>query len=154
MKKLLPLLLFAAVLLGALPALGAKNRYSADLNGQQEVPPVKTQATGDLKLNLYKGGLSFELTVSDLTSPVAAHLHRGKRGENGPPIAGLFGGPAKVGMFSGVLAQGLITEENLLGELQGKKVSDLVRLIRSGNIYVNILTGTFPDGEIRGQVKK
>lgn len=153
MKKLLPLLLFAALLSAALPAFAERNRYSADLDGQQEVPPVKTQATGDLKLNLYEDMLSFELTVTGLTSPVAAQLHRGKRGENGPPIAGLFGGPPKVGVFSGVLAEGTISEENLLGELQGKKVADLVRLIRAGKTYVNIITGTFPDGEIRGQVK-
>lgn len=153
MKKLLPLLLFAALLSAALPAFAERNRYSADLDGQQEVPPVKTQATGDLKLNLYEDMLSFELTVTGLTSPVAAQLHRGKRGENGPPIAGLFGGPPKVGVFSGVLAEGTISEENLLGELQGKKVADLVRLIRAGQTYLNIMTGTFPDGEIRGQVK-
>ncbi|GFO58893.1 CHRD domain-containing protein [Geomonas silvestris] len=153
MKKLLPLLLFAAMLSAALPAFAERNRYSADLDGQQEVPPVKTQATGDLKLNLYEDMLSFELTVTGLTSPVAAQLHRGKRGENGPPIAGLFGGPPKVGVFSGILAEGTISEENLLGELQGKKVADLVRLIRAGQTYLNIMTGTFPDGEIRGQVK-
>ncbi|GFO67663.1 CHRD domain-containing protein [Geomonas limicola] len=154
MKKLLPLLLFAAVLFSAFPASAEKNRYATVLDGQQEVPPVKTQATGDLKLNLYEGELSFELTVTNLTSPVAAHLYRGKRGENGPPIAGLFGGPAKVGGFSGVLAEWTITEENLLGELQGKKVADLVRLIRAGKTYINIITGTFPDGEIRGQINK
>lgn len=154
MKRLLPLLLFAAVLSAALPAFAEKNRYSADLNGQQEVPPVKTQATGDLKLNIYEHELSFELTVSGLTSPIAAYLHQGKPGENGAPVAGLFGGPAKVGVFSGVLAEGTISEENLLGELQGKKVTDLVRLIRAGKTYVNIITGTFPDGEIRGQINK
>lgn len=153
MRRLLLFVLFALFAANAAPALAAQSRFSAELSGQQEVPPVKTDASGDLKLTMYEKAVSFELNVTDLTSPIAANLHRGRRGENGPPVAGIFGGPAKVGSFSGVLAEGTITDESLLGEFKGKKVADLVRLIRAGNIYVNISTGTFPDGEIRGQIK-
>lgn len=127
--------------------------FRADLSGRSEVPAVKTPATGVLMLRLWDQVLTFELKVEGLANPVEATIHRGKRGENGPPIAGLFGGPAKRGTFSGTLAGGEITERNLLGELEGKKVADLVQLIRSGNAYVNVMTGTFPAGEIRGQIQ-
>ena len=63
------------------------------------------------------------------------------------------GGPVKEGSFKGILAEGAITEEGLLGELQGKPIGDLVRLLKSGDAYVNVQTGTIPDGEIRGQIK-
>jgi len=154
MTRLLPLPLVFLLLAGlALPGFAAQTRFKADLNGNQEVPPVKTDAVGDFKLTIYKRSLSFELNVSGLMNPTGAHIHKGKRGENGPPVAGLFGGPAKEGAFSGILAEGSITEESLLGELQGKTVADLVRLLKSGNAYVNIHTGTFPEGEIRGQIE-
>ena len=106
-----------------------------------------------MKLLIYEDELSFELNVNGVSNPTGAYIHRGKKGENGPPIAGLFGGPAKEGSFNGILAEGTITEGSLLGEFQGKPIADLVRLLKSGNAYVNIQTGTFPDGEIRGQIK-
>lgn len=154
MRRMFQLTLSFLLVLGiALPGFAAKTRFSADLSGRREVPPVVTKATGDLKLTVYNKELSYELNVDGLTNVSGAYLHQGKKGENGPPIAGLFGGPTKEGRVSGLLAEGTITEESLLGEFQGKKVADLVRLIKSGKVYVNILTGTFPDGEIRGQVK-
>ena len=154
MRRLLQLaLLFLLVAALAPPVFAAQIRFKAELSGAQEVPPVKTDATGDFRLIIYPKELSFELSVDGLANITGAHIHKGKRGENGPPVAGLFGGPTKEGAFRGILAEGTITEASLLGELQGKKIADLVRLLNSGNAYVNIHTGTFPDGEIRGQIK-
>ena len=154
MRRLFQVTLSFLLVLGiALPGFAASTRYSADLSGSREVPPVATQATGDLKLTVYNKELSFELNVNGLTNVSGAYLCKGIKGDNGPPIAGLFGGPTREGAVNGLLAEGAITEESLLGELQGKRVADLVQLLKSGEVYLNILTGTFPDGEIRGQVK-
>jgi hypothetical protein len=154
MRKMVPLLIAALLVFSlTLPGYAERTRYRADLDGSHEVPPVKTEATGDLRLTVFERTLTFELNVTGLMSPIAASIHHGKRGQNGPPIAGLFGGPARTGEVNGMLAEGTITDDSLLGELEGKRVVDLLRLIKSGQAYVNILTGTFPDGEIRGQIK-
>jgi hypothetical protein len=154
MRKLSTWTFTVLLVLGiALPGFAAKSRFKADLSGSQEVPAVKTEARGDFKLTVYKKELSFELSADGLMNITGAYIQMGKKGENGPPVAGLFGGPAKEGAFSGILAEGTLTEKNLLGEFQGKKIADLMRLLKSGKAYVNILTGTFPDGEIRGQIK-
>jgi hypothetical protein len=150
---LLPPLVFLLVSAMALPSFAARSRFRATLSGQQEVPPAQTNATGYLKLTLSKDVLTFELSVNGVMNFTGAHIHRGKRGENGPPIAGLTGGPEGGGEVNGILAEGTITEESLLGELRGMKIADLVRLIKSGETYVNIHTWTFPDGEIRGQLR-
>lgn len=147
------LLVLVCTLLPAVPGHAAAEVFRAELSGKHEVPRVKTRAKGDLKLIVSGKEMSYELNVRRITSPSAANIHRGRKGENGPPVAGLFGGPTKIGSFKGILAQGLITEKSLLGELQGKTVDDLVQLIKSGNAYVNILTETYPAGEIRGQIK-
>lgn len=147
--------LFLVLLLAtccAQPSFAARKRFRATLSGSQEVPAIKTGATGKLRIIVYEKELSFELNVKGIKNPAGAHIHKGKKGENGPPVAGLFGG-SKEGNFSGILAEGTITDKSLLGELQGKKVADLVRLLKTGNAYVNVQTGTFPDGEIRGQIK-
>jgi hypothetical protein len=36
----------------------------------------------------------------------------------------------------------------------GKTVDDLVALIKSGDVYVNVHTAKHPAGEIRGEVKE
>ncbi|WP_224958966.1 CHRD domain-containing protein [Geomonas subterranea] len=139
--------------LAALPAGAEQRIFRAKLSGQDEVPAVKTPARGDLKMIYTDGEMSYELDVSRITSPTAAHIHRGTPEQNGPPLVGLFGGPAKMGSFKGILSQGLITNENLIGELEGKTVEDLVRIIDSGEAYVDVPTATYPMGEIRGQIK-
>ena len=154
MKNVQRLLLTVVLtLLPGLTCIAAGRNFRADLSGKNEVPRVQTPARGDFKLIVYPDGMSFELNVKEVTSPTAANIHRGRKGENGPPVAGLFGGAPRVGRISGILAQGVISEKSLLGELQGKTLADLVRLIKSGNAYVNILTETYPAGEIRGQIK-
>ena len=147
------LLVFMFTVSSALPGLAAPKKFRAELSGKNEVPKVTTPAKGNLKMILSGNEISYELNVERITSPTAANIHRGRKGENGPPVAGLFGGPQKSGEVSGILDHGVITEKSLLGELQGKRIEDLVRLIRSGQAYVNILTETYPAGEIRGQIK-
>jgi hypothetical protein len=127
--------------------------FFARLSGSEEVPKVKTPASGSLEMTLSGDRLEYVLKADRITSPTAAMIHKGRRGENGAPVAGLFGAAPVVGAFSGVLAQGTLSEQSLMGELQGKRVEELVRLIKSGNAYVNILTSTYPAGEIRGEIK-
>ena len=83
----------------------------------------------------------------------AAHIHMAKKGENGPPVAGLFAGPKKEGMFSGTLGEGTITDKDLVGPMEGKTVKDLIKALRAGELYVNVHTDKYPDGELRGQIK-
>ncbi len=133
----------------------AEKGFRAKLSGRDVVPSVKTKAKGETDFKLSKDGkeLNYKLTVKDIENVTAAHIHKGKKGQNGPPLAGLFAGPKKEGKFSGVLAEGTITEKDLLGELQGKPLDELVKLIKSGDLYVNVHTDAHPDGEIRGQIK-
>lgn len=154
MKKVrLLVLLLISSLLSAGGAFGQEDYYHATLSGNKEAPPVKTAATGLLMLTVSAEGVTYQLSADGIMTPTAASIHRGKKGENGPPVAGLFGGPTKLGRFSGILAQGIITDKTLIGDLQGKTLADLVALLKSGNAYVNILTETYPGGEIRGEIE-
>jgi hypothetical protein len=99
--------------------------------------------------------LRYSVSVNNIKDVTAAHLHMGKgTSAEGPVIAALFLGPKKGGQFSGTLAQGTIMDKDLLGPLSGKTVTDLVALINSGEVYVNVHTTRNPQGEISGQVKE
>jgi hypothetical protein len=135
-------------------AFAAEGTFKANLSGYDSVPAVKTKAKGYAEFKLSKGGkaLNYKL-VSYINNVNAAHIHKGKKGENGPVVAGLFAGPKKEGIFNGTLSEGVITEKELMGELEGKSLDALVQLIKSGDLFVNVHTTAYPDGEIRGQIK-
>jgi hypothetical protein len=158
-----------------------------NLTGDEEVPPVQTDATATFTLTLSMGGtgtgggtggsesttsvpattgtsssgggllpqglsLSYKLEVENITDANAAHIHLGEKGQNGDVVYPLFTGPQKNGSFTGVLAEGQLTEANLTGPYQGKTFADLVSAALAGQLYVNVHTVANPNGEIRGQL--
>jgi hypothetical protein len=144
-----------------------QRNFVAQLSGNEEVPPRDTNARGLAKFQLSKDGtsLSYKLIASNIENVVAAHIHLGEAGVNGPVVAFLFGEvPPGGGRTNGVLAEGTITAANLVGPLAGQPFSALITAMEAGNTYVNVHTndgvaptntgpGDFPGGEIRGQIR-
>ncbi|MBA2453606.1 MAG: CHRD domain-containing protein [Chloroflexia bacterium] len=128
--------------------------FLAVLEGDNEVPPVETDAFGDAIFFINgEGELEFEIIVVDIDNVTAAHIHLGQPGENGPVVATLF-----TGAFSTTdpnvpetLVTGVITDEDLQGPLAGQTVEALLAQMEAGNTYTNVNTTEFPGGEIRGQ---
>jgi hypothetical protein len=144
-----------------------ENRNSTThLHGGEEVPPRDTRATGEAIFHLSKDGtaLHYRLIAANIENVVAAHIHVGPAGVNGPIVAFLFGPAAPGGgRTDGVLSQGTITAVNLVGPLAGQPLSALITQLEAGNAYVNVHTndgvdpintgpGDFPGGEVRGQI--
>ena len=140
--------------------------FSAVLTGDNEVPPVNTDATGKIKLfaNPQQSMLNYQISISDLNGVVTgAHIHKGSVGTNGPVVATLktgntFAGASASSSGSGggstsTSVSGTITTADLKGPLAGKQVTDLIRLIEDGKAYVNVHTHQNSNGEIRGQLK-
>ncbi len=155
MKSMKALLLTALAILFVTSTAMAAGSFTAKLSGKEETPAAMTKGGGEAIFKLSKDGkeLTYELKVKGLENVAAAHIHAGKKGEEGGPVAGLFAGPKKEGKFSGVLAKGTITDKDLVGPLAGKTIGDLVAMIKEGGAYVNVHTAKYPNGEIRGQVK-
>jgi hypothetical protein len=154
MKKIYPVILLLVIGLAA-AAFAAEKSFKATLSGSEVVPPVTTMAKGEATFELSKDGkkLSYEVKVSDIENVTASHIHMGKTGENGPPVAMIQIKGKHSGKFSGTLAKGTITAKDLMTSLKGKTVGDLASEIESGNTYVNVHTKKYPDEEIRGQIK-
>lgn len=167
MRKLFVVLLLAmAVVAVAGPVDASDRNFVAHLSARDEVPSNESLATGQaiFHLNADATELDFKLIAANIENVVAAHIHLGPEGVNGPVVAFLFGPAAAGGGRSdGVLAQGTITEADLVGPLAGQPFSALVEAILGGNAYVNAHTndgiaptgtgpGDLPAGEIRGQI--
>jgi hypothetical protein len=133
--------------------------FVAPLSGDQEVPPADTRARGNAIFQLSKDGteLSYKLIVANIENVTQAHIHGpAPRGVNTGVVVWLYpdAPPATLipGRFNGVLAEGTITADNLVGTLAGQSLGVLIEMIKAGNAYVNVHTSQFPPGEIRGQI--
>jgi hypothetical protein len=148
------LIIFLLIIGLATAGIAAEKSFKATLSGDQVVPAVKSMAKVEATFDLSADGkeLSYKVTVSDIEDVTMAHIHKGKSGKNGPPIAPL-NMEKKAGKFSGTLAEGKITSKDLIGPLKGKTLKGLIKEIKAGDAYVNIHTDKNADGEIRGQIK-
>lgn len=134
----------------------ANHDFVANLTGQEEVPPVDTQATGDaifIPILPSNDTVDFNVNASGIQNVTAAHIHSGIPGENGPIAVTLFTfDPTQNPDQNGITINGTLTGINLEGPLQGKAISDLLTAIKDNSTYVNVHTVQNPNGEIRGQL--
>jgi hypothetical protein len=142
---------------------------------ENEVMPAgvvnTSTAVGNAIFQLSADGteLSYKLIVANIENAFMAHIHRGAPGANGGIVVWLYPstavqqGPLGAGRIQGVIAEGTIRAENLVGALLGQPLSALLALIEGDLAYVNVHTndgvdptntgpGDYPGGEIRGQL--
>jgi hypothetical protein len=160
------ILLTTLLVLALAPAAAAGDSFVATLSGADEVPARDTRATGVARFKLVEDGtaLAFKVNVANIQNAVAAHIHCGAVGVNGPVGVTLFGGSPGSGRADGTLAEGTITAPDPGNACGWTDLAAVLAAIASGNTYVNVHTndgvappntgpGDFPGGEIRGQIR-
>ena len=125
---------------GAALAQEGGRPLSVALTGAAEKPgPGDPDGSGkaELRLNPGQNQVCYELAVSKIGTPVAAHIHRGAATESGPPVVDLKA-PAG-GMSSGCATP---------------KAGTTVKAIMDnlGGYYVNVHSQDIPAGAVRGQL--
>lgn len=148
------------------------DKFSASLDGAQEIPPVTTEGTGLASLQMQDNTITYQVNVVNTDKINGIHIHKGASGENGEVLVSLYtrdtdGDDAsslpkkfapKIDVASTVQrssqfsSSGNFHASDLQGSLEGKTLEDLVSLMQSGETYVNVHTTSYPDGEIRGQI--
>jgi hypothetical protein len=115
--------------------------FAAQLSASQEVPTNGSTATGNglVSFDPVTKGFSARLTLTGM-SAVAAHIHTGAIGANGPVLFPL----AETSVGSGVWVSAANTS---LTDAQ-------IATIASGGLYFNAHSTAFPGGEIRGQIAR
>ena len=107
------------------------------LSGSQEVPPVTTSAKGNGTITVGSDkSVSGKVSTSGVEG-VAAHIHTGAAGKNGPVIIPLTKGAG--GEWS--VPPG------------AKLTDDQYKSYQAGDLYVNVHSAANKGGEIRGQLK-
>ncbi|MBY5944377.1 CHRD domain-containing protein [Photobacterium rosenbergii] len=113
--------------------------FAFELDGEQEVPPVETDGSGDgyVWFDSQTNLLSVLIYTTDLDDAVAAHVHEGETGTNGGVIVELEQDGASTWRSPGEV------------EIDDETVEKLL----SAGHYLNVHTPDVPSGEVRGQIE-
>ena len=129
--------------------------FMAELSGKSGIPPnLSTKTIGNAIFTVTQGGNEMLYTVNAVNinhvTDVVLVFSTGSVTSN---VAFLRSGSQQgaTGTINGLLVQGNITSSNLAGLLKGKQISDLVKDMLDGNIYLRVSTIKFPL-EIIGRV--
>lgn len=140
--------------------------YFAVMDATQVVDPTESPATGacsigydhhgfTMEVKLYLEGIGLDDLKGDGPNNTSIHIHKAPVGENGPLVIDL-------GWWTATTLEEY--EPNrifahwqgvFIGGEQGEVWSDFVDnqfALYDGNLYVDVHTNAYPDGEIRGQI--
>jgi hypothetical protein len=169
----LPYLLFIASLGLSLQLLSSNpmsyaaenlDRYWSLLTGDQQTPPVTTDAIGyvGLKFQDDRTRLLYIVNAEHIGKVTAVNLYQIDKEQNPTIVLDLLHSPRELksidkvvdktpqGKTKGTVSMGGAISDDLQGRLKGKTLSDLHKLIDNGTVYISIHTKDFPNGEIRG----
>jgi hypothetical protein len=138
---LLVLLAAVSIVLAAQQKEHGGKPLTAQLTGAAEVPgPGDADGAGTFKATLNPGQnqICYELSVSNIATATAAHIHTGAATVAGPVLVTLK-----------TPSDGPVKECVTLDREQIKLISKT-----PGDYYVNVHNAEFPDGAVRGQLTK
>jgi hypothetical protein len=148
-KSLWAALGIAAILAAGCAARTPVAKAPVNLTGAQEVPPVGGNASGVSTIQVIYAACTSTVAGANRCPQVhgtvtttgfvatAAHIHRGKKGANGPVILPLV----RTGDNSwGLPANAYISESDY-------------GAYNDGDLYVNVHSANNPNGEVRGQLE-
>jgi CHRD domain len=148
-----------SVLGGVLPS--AAEVVGTGLTGFQEVPVISTTGSGAFFARINGvTSIDFVLVYEDLQGGAVsqAHIHIGQVGVNGAIMIHLCGSggkppcPPSPSAVTGVLTAADVVAVSAQGVGEGD-LGAAIRAIRQGEAYANVHTGSFPAGEVRGQIR-
>lgn len=114
--------------------------FEATLSGDNEVPAVDTDASGNVMVTLNGDSIHITGQFSGLSSEyTASHIHKGAKGENGGPIQ-----PLEPELGSDNMS-GTFDESHQVDDAQ-------ISALKEGNLYINVHSANHKPGEIRGQL--
>jgi CHRD domain len=150
-------LVLAGAVLGLVASPASAGRADGDLkiavgfvrmDGAQENPPADPDGSGHFAYVAFGDQLCYIITARNIDPPVAAHIHVGAAGVNGPIVVGL--------QLPDPIGADCITAEQdeSLNSAMVLTQGELDAIIANeAGYYANVHTAPFPAGAIRGQLR-
>jgi hypothetical protein len=124
-------------------AQNSSNEFRATMKGSSESPKGPSSASGTFTVEFKNGQACYKMSTKGLgATPIAAHIHRGAAGTNGPIVIDLK--PT----FKG-------TSPRVSQKCVSARAATVAAIRRNpGNFYANVHTSKNPGGAARGQLKR
>ena len=130
-------ILIAALMLAGCASMGGDRAVQVRLTGAEEVPPVSTSASGTGTVSVDEDRSVSASIRTQGVNGVAAHIHEGAAGQNGPVIV-----PMEK------------TADNEWRTKGGAKLTESqYQSFKAGRLYLNVHSPQHKGGEIRGQIR-
>lgn len=139
--------------------------FVANLTGEGIVPPVDTAATAVVKFHVNPNEtISYDISAHNIDKVFDVYMGTQDNTNlleminpyatvlSGPRVTNQFQSAYPTGPIDGELTSGVITADKFYGSLAGKSISDLVTMMKSGQMQVEIRTVSHEDGEIAGPI--
>ena len=125
-----------AAILAAGPGLAAATTLMAALAGANETAGGDPDGTGSftVEIDADSGDFCYTIKAAKIAAPTMVHVHSGAAGADGPPVVTLSMG------------------EDLCIAAEPDVLRPIVA--NPAGFYVNVHTGDFPKGAVRGQLAK
>lgn len=153
---IIPAIILVVMLFDSSTATTAQGNFVGQFSGEQVVPAITSQGHGVItfQLNTDSTELRYKIHVANIEHVTHMHLHLGKAGENGQPVAPLHAQHSSGHNGHGVELEGVIQARDLMGPLAGSaSLVPLLEAMASGRTYANVHTATNPGGEMRAQIQ-
>lgn len=124
------------------------DEFSAQLTPEGD---IDTDASGRAEFDFDGSTVEYEIELDDATDVIAAHIHIGTAGTDGPIAVTLFTNSQGVDVDDDILADGSFDAGDL-ESTASVTFEALLTLMANGGAYVNVHTLANPGGEIRGQL--
>lgn len=130
----------------------ATTRAAANMTGRQVVPAQRTRARGTARFSMdsrRRGTIRYSIRARGLHGSARhVQLRQGRRGRNGPVVLRLVRNSRG---FVALPKSGSWIQRDI--ECCYDTMPDVIRAMRRGDLYFQIYTATYGNGEIRGQTK-
>ena len=128
-------------------AQGRNNEFRATMKGSNERPKGPARASGTFTVEFRRGQACFRMAVRGLGAfPVAAHIHKGGAGVNGPIVVDLKATARST--WKG-------TSPRVAQKCVSAKASVVSAIRRNpSGYYANVHTSKNPGGAARGQLRR
>ena len=119
------------------------NTSQFSCNSREVVPPITVSNVGKGRCSKGDNGFTISVGAESLSSSVTAvHIHRATKGKNGSVI---------FDMLSKHVVSDISIAKPFVISVWEPSSSEL-KALKAGELYVDIHTEKYPDGEVRGQI--
>jgi hypothetical protein len=126
----------------AMAGAQSSREWDATMKGSSETPKGPASASGTFRVEFRNGQACYRLSVKGLgAKPVAAHIHKGAAGTNGPIVIDLK--PTFRGTSPRVSQKCVPAKASVVSAIRRKP----------GGYYANVHTSKNPGGAARGQLR-